>query len=145
MAVGNAFSLHVSRAGAADDTVTVLTTSESSALFGESITWTAMVTAQSGVHTGEVLFRLDGTSLGTVAPDPAGQATLAPSGIGSVYSARPDPDRRPLERQVPRAPEPELLGRDVRLTEAERDAAASFAMLLSTSRTSVRIEISDKC
>src|SRR5262249_59395649 len=64
-------------------TSTLLSTSTATAVFGQPVTLTALVTSAAGVPTGSVTFRDGDTVLGTVQVNAAGQATLAVSlGVG---------------------------------------------------------------
>ncbi len=70
-----------------------LTASAASAVYGQSLTFTATVTAPGGTPTGTVTFTDGGTTLGTVALDASGMATLttsalavAPHSITATYS-----------------------------------------------------------
>jgi hypothetical protein len=75
--------LNTSRTATAK-TSTTLATSTATAVFGQRVTLTALVTSAAGVPTGTVTFRDGTTVLGTAQVNAAGQATLAVSlGVGN--------------------------------------------------------------
>jgi len=64
-------------------TTTVLTSSSNPSNFGDSVTFTATVSASSGTPAGNVEFRDGATVLGTVALNASGQATYATSALSA--------------------------------------------------------------
>jgi hypothetical protein len=75
--------LNTSTGTSGSKTSTILSTSTATAVFGQPVTLTALVTSAAGVPTGTVTFRDGDTVLGTVQVNAAGQATLAVSlGVG---------------------------------------------------------------
>src|SRR5262249_2455563 len=69
--------LNASTAPAPAATTTTLGTSTPTAVFGQPVTLTALVTSAAGVPTGTVTFRDGTTVLGTAPVNAAGQANLA--------------------------------------------------------------------
>jgi hypothetical protein len=76
------------RATGAVATTTALTADATTAVFGQTVTLTATVTAASGTATGSVLFFDGSTLLGTVALDPNGQARLLVRLAPATHSLR---------------------------------------------------------
>jgi hypothetical protein len=64
-------------------TLTTLSANPSPSMFGQQVTFTATVTADSGVPTGSVVFTIDGTRAGTAIVDPNGAASLVVSRLGA--------------------------------------------------------------
>jgi hypothetical protein len=78
-------------------TTTSLNSSANPAVFGQTITFTAVVSASGGVPAGTVAFRNGGTTLGTGTLDAGGHATFStstlktgPTAITAVYSGNAD-------------------------------------------------------
>ena len=76
-------------------TTTTLSTSESPTAFGDSVTFTAFVSAapNAAIPTGSVVFNVDGTNVATQSVDGTGQAsfttTLLPAGTHTIFAQYP--------------------------------------------------------